>query len=79
MRFFSFIIVVLLFVQCQKPEKISEIPAIKFIDVPIIDTVDLLGNPIRRAKLMFSLIDGDGDIGLKDNDTLEIVKFVGGG
>lgn len=56
--------------QCKKPEKIPPQPKIKFIDLPVRDTVDMLGNPVRRATLIFSLIDGDGDIGFKEGDTL---------
>lgn len=55
---------------CRKTEKISVIPQIKFIDVPIKDTLDKLGNPIRRATLIYTLIDGDGDIGFQPSDTL---------
>ncbi|MCX7862050.1 MAG: hypothetical protein N2449_03575 [Bacteroidales bacterium] len=70
MRHYIYIVVLLLIlVQCKKPEKVSKVPEIKFIDLPIKDTVDLLGNPIRRATLIFSLVDGNGDIGLKDDDT----------
>jgi hypothetical protein len=57
-------------ISCRKPEKVSIIPEIKFISVPTKDTADQLGNPIRRASLNFSLIDGDGDIGLNDYDTV---------
>lgn len=64
------VIIILFLSQCRKPEKVSEIPRIKFIDLPIKDTVDDLGNQIRRATLIFSLIDGNGDIGLNDYDTL---------
>jgi hypothetical protein len=64
-----FITLSLLALQCKKPEKVSEIPEIKFIDLPIKDTIDNLGNPVRRAKLIFYLVDGNGDIGLKESDT----------
>ncbi len=71
MRCIVFIGVLLIVLpSCKKPEKVSEIPAIKFIGLPVKDTLDELGNTIRRAKLIFSLIDGDGDIGLKENDTM---------
>ncbi len=56
--------------QCKKPEKVPPQPKIKFIDLPVKDTVDMLGNPVRRATLIFSLTDGDGDIGFKEGDTL---------
>lgn len=61
--------VILFFSQCKKPEKISDIPQIKFVDVPIKDTIDTFGRNIRRATLIFTLIDGNGDIGLHDYDT----------
>ncbi len=63
-------IIILIFSQCRKPEKVSEIPQIKFVDVPVKDTLDDLGNHVRRATLIFTLIDGNGDIGLQDYDTL---------
>jgi|YNPMSStandDraft_1061717.scaffolds.fasta_scaffold00041_21 hypothetical protein len=63
-------LIFLCFVQCQKPENVSEIPKIKFIDLPVKDTLDLLGNTIRRATLIFYLVDGNGDIGLKESDTV---------
>lgn len=58
------------FMACTKPEKVSEIPKIEFIDLPVKDTLDELSNPIRRASLIFKLTDGDGDIGFKPEDTL---------
>lgn len=61
---------ILFFTQCKKPEKVSEIPQIKFVDVPVKDTLDSLGNHVRRATLIFTLIDGNGDIGLQDYDTV---------
>ncbi|MGQ9846270.1 MAG: hypothetical protein ACUVQP_02040 [Bacteroidales bacterium] len=65
----SFLLLFSLF-SFRKPVKVSEIPQIKFIDIPIKDTLDKLGNPIRRATLIYSLIDGDGDIGFQPSDTL---------
>lgn len=56
---------------CRKPVKVSEIPQIKFVDLPIKDTLDELGNPIRKATLIYTLIDGDGDIGFQPSDTNE--------
>jgi hypothetical protein len=58
------------FFSCTKPEKYDTTPTISYIDIPAKDTVDQLGNPIKRCVLTFSLIDGDGDIGFKEGDTL---------
>jgi len=68
--FFTGIFVLIQFFSCRKPEKVSEIPQIKFVDIPIKDTLDDLGNPIRRATLIYTLIDGDGDIGFQAADTI---------
>lgn len=55
---------------CKKPQEYSEIPAINFLEIPVIDTLDQLGNPLKRCKLSFYLIDGDGDIGFNEEDTV---------
>ncbi len=66
----QFIILSFIFIQCKKPEKIPETPKIIFLDLPVKDTFDILGNNIRRATLIFHLTDGNGDIGLKESDTV---------
>ena len=55
---------------CKKPEKYSIVPEIQFKEIPINVTHDTLGNPLKRCVLTFSLVDGDGDIGFKEGDTL---------
>ena len=40
-----------------------------FKSVIVIDSTDILDNPIKYVKLVFEVIDGDGDIGLDDQDT----------
>lgn len=57
---------------CPSPQKYSEIPEIKFKQVILFDTIDdiTLQNPVKGYKLKFSLIDGDGDIGLDETDTI---------
>lgn len=67
--FFLLLLLSILF-SCKKPEKYAIIPKISFIDIPIKDTVDKFENPIRRCVLTFSLIDGDGDIGFEETDTI---------
>jgi hypothetical protein len=72
MRFLILVIFIsfLLLVSCKKPESYSTTPAISFTEIPIKDTVDGLGNSVKRCVLTFHLIDGDGDIGFQDGDTL---------
>ena len=53
-------------VSCETPKPVSDIPEIKFKSLSIANDTDLLGNDIKRVKLTFSLIDGDGDIGLPE-------------
>jgi len=50
---------------CRKTQTYSEIPEIKYMSFFLRDTTDLLGNPGLVGKLVFSFVDGDGDIGLK--------------
>jgi len=69
-RLLAILFTLVLATSCRKPVKVSEIPKIKFVDVPIKDTLDALGNHIRRATLIYTLIDGDGDIGFQTSDTL---------
>ena len=52
------------FFSCQKIEKVSPIPAIKFKSFTITDSLDALNNPIKNGELIFSFIDGDDDIGI---------------
>jgi len=60
---FSFI----LFFACQKIEKYPDIPEIEFVGVTRIINPD---NIIDKVVLKISFTDGDGDIGLTQNDTL---------
>ncbi|OFX28677.1 MAG: hypothetical protein A2X08_04585 [Bacteroidetes bacterium GWA2_32_17] len=66
----------LIWVSCQKPVKYSEIPDIKFLSIPIKDTI-IFENHIKRCVLSYYLIDGDGDIGFKDGDTLPPYEITG--
>jgi len=66
-----FIVFTLIFflTACPAPQKYPDEPQITFKQIILSDTSDLLGNQIKRVKLRFYLIDGDGNIGLKDGDT----------
>jgi len=65
-----FILYVLLIDSCKKPKVYSDIPEIKFEEFILKDTVDPLDNPVKKGILEFSFIDGDGDIGLQESDTV---------
>ena len=72
MRNISFSIVLLFVLSasfCERPETYSEIPSIKFKEFILKDTIDALDNPIKKGTLVFTFIDGDGDIGLMPQDT----------
>ena len=71
-----FVLIFLIFFSCKKPEKYSDIPQIKFKEIPVKDTIDFQ-NHIKRCVLTFSLIDGDGDIGFKDGDTFPPYNYDG--
>lgn len=67
--FISLFVFVFVMFGCEPPEKLSDMPEIKFKDFIMTDTVDELDNPIKKGELKFSIVDGDGDIGLKESDT----------
>jgi len=69
-RLIAIVIVAIIFAGCRKPSQYSEIPAITFQSFTKTQTTDLLGNKIIRAQLSFYLIDGDGNIGFNDYDTV---------
>ncbi len=54
---------------CPEPKKYPDEPQIQFEQVELKDSTDLLGNKNKVYRLKFGLIDGDGDIGLKESDT----------
>jgi len=59
------ILITVLLCACRKPEKFSDIPEIKFINIyKYQDEIIKDG-----AMLVFSFQDGEGDIGLNKNDT----------
>lgn len=65
----SLLIIIILFA-CRKIENYPEIPKISFYSVTVIDSTDILDNKTKVVELSFVVIDGDGDIGLKENDTV---------
>jgi hypothetical protein len=63
---------------CSKPQTYSPIPVITFDKVILKDTLEKIGNSydtVKLVKLVFKLIDGDGDIGLKPDETDILYKY----
>lgn len=70
LKLFAILVITLIaFFSCKKPDQYSEIPEIKFNNIAIENTYDQLDNPIKRVYLNFSVIDGDGDVGLDTSET----------
>ena len=55
---------------CPVPPEYPIEPFLEMQQVILTDTIDALENPIKRATIVFKLIDGDGNIGLKESDTI---------
>lgn len=60
-------LVVLGFSSCEKPQDYSPIPEIEYISTVFTQNVD---QNITEATISFSFIDGDGDLGLEQADTM---------
>ena len=67
---FSIIIFIFTSTSCKRPVEYSPIPQISFKSFIVKDTIDVLGNNIKKGTLSFTFIDGDGDIGLLPEDTV---------
>lgn len=67
---FAPILILIVLGSCRKPESYPETPAITFQSFTKSVSTDLLGNKILRGKLSFYLIDGNGDIGFNEEDTI---------
>ena len=55
---------------CKKSEQFSDIPYLEFRKYQLKDSVDALGNIAKICELHLYFADGDGDIGLFDEDTI---------
>ena len=55
---------------CKKSEQFSDIPYLEFRKYQLKDSVDALGNMAKICELYLYFTDGDGDIGLFDEDTI---------
>ena len=62
---------------CYEIETYPPEPQVEFISFELKDTIDLLENRLLSGTLVFSFIDGDGDIGqIQNTDTLEPEKDI---
>ena len=66
---FILVLVSVLFA-CKKNENFSDIPYLEFTGYTIKDSVDALGNNTKLCELHLYFTDGNGDIGLFDEDTI---------
>lgn len=57
-------------ISCKKIEVYPDEPQISFVQVLVRDSTDVLDNPVKFVKLTFEVIDGDGNIGLEEADTI---------
>lgn len=51
---------------CKKIEQIPPVPKIEYISFQIFDTTDILGNKAKGGRLKFTFQDGDGDLGMHE-------------
>ena len=65
-----FIVLLTLFFACKKRESFSDIPYLEFSHYELKDSVDALGNITKLCELHIYFTDGDGDIGLFNEDTI---------
>jgi|TARA_B110000263_G_scaffold32066_1_gene24362 hypothetical protein len=65
-----FIVLLMLFFACKKRESFSDIPYLEFTKYELKDSVDALGNITKLCELHIYFTDGDGDIGLFNDDTI---------
>ena len=70
-----FIVLLTLFFACKKREEFSEIPYLEFTKYELKDSVDALGNITKLCELHLYFTDGDGDIGLFDEDTIPPFEY----
>jgi hypothetical protein len=59
-----FVALLMLVATCRKPDKFSSVPAIEFVSLEPYG-----GESGTDVRLIFKFQDGDGDIGLDENDT----------
>jgi len=53
---------------CGRIESYSEVPEIHFKKLVFVDSLDALGEILKKAVITFSFIDGDGDLGVRPQE-----------
>jgi len=64
------VIGIIVIIACEKIEPADPIPEIGFKDFTVFDSYDTIGDEpveVKACELIFTFIDGDGDIGLIDD------------
>jgi hypothetical protein len=64
------IILITTFSWCNKTPQYPSQPQIDFKQISVKDSVDQLGNKMKIFSIYFDVLDGDGDFGITENDTL---------
>lgn len=62
-------LLLLFFLSCEEIENYPDVPEVRFKQMTFVNGYDALDNPVKLGTFSFKLIDGDGDVGLKENDT----------
>jgi hypothetical protein len=65
-----FILISTFLICCNKSDNFSDIPYLEFTRYQLKDSVDALGNIKKICELHIYFTDGDGDIGLFEDDTI---------
>lgn len=71
-----FLILLLAFAfSCEEPHKYPNEPQIKFYKIYSVDSIDTLGNLARFQFINFWAVDGDANLGVKQEDTVNDMFF----
>ena len=64
------LILLFTFSWCNNTSTYPPEPQIDFQQISVKDSTDELGNTVRVFSIYFNILDGDGDFGITENDTL---------
>lgn len=54
---------------CEEVEQYPDKPEVTFQEMVFVNGYDALNNPVKLGNFTFKLIDGDGDVGLRESDS----------
>lgn len=69
-KYLFFVSVLVMITSCLTQQNYPNTPQIDFRQVSITINTDTLGNKLPNMNLYFKILDGDGNFGFKDGDTL---------